>query len=248
MKRALIVVFLLVGLGRIAGADSTQYGRIAEIKKSASNYTKTWLATTPVTEDVTTYTISVQVGNSLLVGTYDISEQQPEPPPDWVKGYAVSVQTNGDSLYLRSVTGQLRLHLKQRKTGRPMDPLTSEEKKRLDELDAPLQSLIGFSSEASSNAKSGSAKAAAQVAPEPAKQTPPPPPASPTETVTVRSTPYLSEVFVDGTSMGYTPAKIALAPGKHTFRVEKPGYKVWTKEMMITVGPELAVDATLAKK
>jgi hypothetical protein len=246
MKRALIVVFLLVGLGRIAGADSTQYGRIAEIKKSASNYTKTWLATTPVTEDVTTYTISVQVGNSLLVGTYDISEQQPEPPPDWVKGYAVSVQTNGDSLYLRSVTGQLRLHLKQRKTGRPMDPLTAEEKKRLDEVDAPLQSLIGFSSEASSNAKGGSAKAAAQAAPEPPPPAPPPPPA--TGTVNVRSIPYLSEVFVDGNSMGYTPAKIALAPGKHTLRVEKPGHKAWTKEMMITVGSELTLDASLEKK
>jgi hypothetical protein len=196
---------------------------------------------------VTTYTVSVQVGNSLLVGTYDISEQQPEPPPDWVKGYAVRVQANADSLNLRSVTGQLHLHLKQRKTGGAMDPLTAEEKKRLDELDAPLQSLIGFSSEASSNAK-GSVKGAAQAAPEPAPQAPPPPPASPTETVNVRSTPYLSEVFVDGNSMGYTPAKIALPPGKHTFRVEKPGYKTWTKEMTITAGPELTVDASLAKK
>jgi hypothetical protein len=248
MKGALIIVFLLVGLVGIAGADSAQYGRIAEIKKSTSNYTKTWLATTPVREDVTTYTISVQVGNSLLVGTYNISEQQREPPPDWVKGYAVRVQASADSLNLRSVTGQLHLHLKQRKTGRPMDPLTAEEKKRLDELDAPLQSLIGFSSDASSNAKSGSAKVAAQPVPEPAPQAPPPPPSSPTETVTVRSTPYLSEVFVDGSSMGYTPAKIALAPGKHTFRVEKPGYKTWTKEMMITVGPEVTLDATLAKK
>ena len=247
MKRALIVIFLTVGLVRIAGADSAQYGRIAEIKKSTSNHTKTGLVTTPVTEEVTTYTISVQVGNSLLVGTYDISEQQPEPPPDWVKGYAVRVQAIADSLNLRSVTGQLRLHLKQRKTGWPMDPLTAEEKKRLDELDAPLQSLIGFSPEASSNAKS-SAKGAAQAAPEPAPQAPPPPPASLTETVNVRSTPYLSEVFVDGNSMGYTPAKIALPPGKHTFRVEKPGYKAWTKEMMITVGPDLTVDASLAKK
>jgi len=64
----------------------------------------------------------------------------------------------------------------------------------------------------------------------------------------VRSTPYLSEVFVDGDSMGYTPAKIALAPGKHTFRVEKPGYTPWTKVMTITVGSELTLDATLGKK
>jgi len=66
--------------------------------------------------------------------------------------------------------------------------------------------------------------------------------------VTVRSTPYLSEVFVDGESMGYTPAKIALLPGKHTFRVEKPGYKSWTKEMTITVGSELTLDATLDRR
>jgi hypothetical protein len=48
--------------------------------------------------------------------------------------------------------------------------------------------------------------------------------------------------------MGYTPAKINLPPGKHAFRVEKPGYKPWTKEMMITVGSELALDASLEKK
>jgi hypothetical protein len=245
MKRALIIVLLLTGWGKVA-ADSTQYGRIAEIKKSISSYTKVWVVNTPLTEEVTTYTISVQVGNSVLVGAYDISEQHPEPPPDWAKGYAVKVQLNGTSLYLQSVTGQLRLQLKQHKAGKPMDPLTAEEKKRLDELEAPLQSLIGFSSEGSS--KSGSAKAGAQTAPEPAPQPAPPPAAPSTGSVNVRSTPYLSEVFVDGDSMGYTPAKIALAPGKHTFRVEKPGYKPWTKELMITAGSELTLDATLERK
>ena len=242
-----MIALLMVGCVRLAGADSAwQYGRIAEIKKSTSSYTKTWVANTPVMEEVTTYTISVQVGKALLVGTYDISEQQPLPPPDWGKGYAVRVQEDGDLLSLRSVTGQLRLHLKQRKTGKPMDPLTAAEKKRLDELDAPLQSLIGFSSD--DRSKSASAKGASQAAPEPAPpaSTTPTPPA--TGAVTVRSTPYLSEVFVDGESMGYTPAKIALLPGKHTFRVEKPGYKSWTKEMTITVGSELTLDATLDRR
>jgi hypothetical protein len=117
-----------------------------------------------------------------------------------------------------------------------MDPITAEEKKRLAELDAPPQSMIGFS-------KAGENKT---VAPEPVP--PPPPPAPSTGSVTVRSTPFLSEVFVDGDSMGYTPAKIALGPGKHGFRVEKPGYKAWTKEMTITVGSELTLDATLEKK
>lgn len=248
MKRTLLILFFwfaMTGDWLAAAGSPWQYGRIWEIKKSTSSYTKTWVANTPIQEEVTTYTITVQVGTALLVGTYDISEEQIQPPPDWGRGYAVKVQEEGDLLFVRSVTGQLRLHLKQRKAGKPMDPLTAAEKKRLDELDAPLQSLIGFSSEGGS--KSGSAKAASQAAPEPP---PPAPSAAPpsTGTVTVRSTPYLSEVFVDGESMGYTPAKIALPPGKHTFRVEKPGYKPWTKEITITVGSDLTLDASLARK
>jgi hypothetical protein len=244
MKRALIIVLGVVGCVKFAGADSTwQYARIAEIKKSTSSYTKAWVVNTPIQEDVTTYTISVQVRDRVIVGKYDLSPEYPEPPPDWAKGYALKAQVAEDSMYLRSVTGSLRLHITQRKTGRPMEPLTAEEKKRLDELEGPPQSLIGFSE---GNSKAAGGKAAA---PEPAPPAPPPPPAPPTTgTVNVRSTPYLSEVFVDGDSMGYTPAKIALAPGKHTFRVEKPGYKAWTKEMMITVGSELMLDASLEKK
>ena len=243
MKRAFIVVLLVVGCVGLAGADSSwQYARIAEVKKSTSSYTKAWVVNTPVQEERTTYTISVQVRDRVIVGNYDASPEQPEPPPDWGKGYAVKVQVTEDSMYLRSVTGNLRLHITQRKAGRPMEPLVAEEKKRLDELDAPLQSLIGFSE---SSSKAGG-KAAA---PEPAPQAPPPPPAPPTTgTVSVRSTPYLSEVFVDGDSMGYTPAKIALPPGKHAFRVEKQGYKAWTKEIVITVGSELTLEASLDKK
>jgi hypothetical protein len=244
MMRALIIALLLFGCLRFAGADSAwQYARIAEIKKSTASYTKAWVADTPVQEDVTTYTISVQVGDRVIVGKYDLSPEHLEPPPDWAKGYALKVQVAEDSMLLRSVTGSLRLHITQRKTGRPMDPLTADEKKRLDELDVPLQSLIGFSSEGSSK----STKGASQAAPEAAPQTPPTTAAA-TGTVNMRSTPYLSEVFVDGESMGYTPAKIALPPGKHTFRVEKAGYKPWTKVMTITVGSELTLDASLETK
>src|SRR6266536_453047 len=244
MKRALIVVLSLISCVQFAGADSTwQYARIAEIKNSTSSYTKAWVVNTPIQEDVTTYTISVQVRDRVIVGTYDLSPEYPEPPPDWTEGYAVKVQVTGDSMYLPSASGNLRLQIIQRKTGRRMEPLTADEKKRLDELEGPPQSLIGFSG---GNSKAAGGKTAST---EPALQAPPPPPAPPTTgTVNVRSTPYLSEVFVDGDSMGYTPAKIALPPGKHTFRVEKLGYKAWTKEMTITVGWELTLDASLEKK
>src|ERR1700674_5017303 len=249
MKRVLFIVFVLIGIGvlaciRFAGAESLwQYGRIVAVKKSVTTSTKAWVVNTPLDEEHTQYTISVHVQDRIIVGNYELSAAQSEPPTEWTPGSAVKLEVSGDSLYVRSATGSLRLHITQRKTAGPMQAVTAEEKKRLSELDAPQssqsssQSMIGFS-------KAGEDKASA---PEPAPS-PPPPLAPSTGTVTVRSTPYLSEVFVDGDSMGYTPAKIALGPGKHSFRVEKPGYKAWTKEMTITVGSELTLDATLGKQ
>jgi hypothetical protein len=248
MKRILLVAFafVLIGVGagsRFAGAETLwQYGRIVAVKKSVTTSTKAWVVNTPLDEERTQYTISVHVQDRIIVGNYEISATQSEPPPEWTPGSAVRLEVSGDSMYLQSATGGLRLHITQRKTAGPMQAVTAEEKKRLSELDAPPQpqSMIGFS-------KAGEDKAAA---PEPSPPPPPPPPPSApsTGTVTVRSTPYLSEVFVDGDSMGYTPAKIALGPGKHSFRVEKPGYKAWTKEMTITVGSELTLDATLGRQ
>src|SRR5712692_9337843 len=246
MKRVLlnVFVFVLIGLGvvagsRFAGAETLwQYGRIVAVKKSVTTSTKAWVVNTPLDEEHTQYTISVHVQDRIIVGNYEISATQSEPPAEWIPGSAVKLEVSGDSLYLRWATGSLRLHITQRKTAGPMQQVTAEEKKRLSELDAPPQSMVGFS-------KAGEDKA---TAPEPAAPPPPPPPAPSTGTVTVRSTPFLSEVFVDGDSMGYTPAKIALGPGKHSFRVEKPGYKAWTKEMTITVGSELTLDATLGKQ
>lgn len=247
MKRVLFIVFVLIGVvpigcRRFAAAESLwQYGRIDSVKKSVTTSTKAWVVNTPLDEERTQYTISVHVQDRIIVGSYEISATQSEPPPEWTPGYAVQLEVSGDSLYLRSSTGSLRLHITQRKNAGPMQPITAEEKKRLSELDAATQSpqsMIGFS-------KAGEDKASA---PEPAPPPPPPPPAPSTGLMTVRSTPFLSEVFVDGDSMGYTPAKIALGPGKHNFRVEKAGYKAWTKEMTITVGSELTLDATLVKK
>ena len=243
MKRVLFIVFVLIGLAligsRFAGAESLwQYGRIESVKKSVTTSTKAWVVNTPLDEARPQYTILVHVQDRMIAGNYEVSATQSEPPLEWTSGSAVKVEVSGDSLYLRSATGSLRLHITQRKTAGPMQPITAEEKKQLSELDAAPrspQSMVGFS-------KAGEDKAAV---PEPAPQ---PPPAPSTGTVTVRSTPFLSEVFVDGDSMGYTPAKIALGPGKHSFRVEKAGYKAWTKEMTITVGSELTLDATLLKK
>ena len=246
MKRLghkLPLFLLCVGLAWAAGAP-WQYGRIADVRKSVNTRTKAWVVNTPINEDETVYTISVHVLDKILVGNYEVGSDQSDPPPDWIANYPVKIQVVGDLMYLRSLTGDVRLHITQRKSApRPMPPLTVDEKKRLEQLEASPESLVGFS-EGDSKRSSGSATT--QAAPAEAAPQPPPPPT--TGTVTVRSTPFLSEVFVDGDSMGYTPAKINLPPGKHAFRVEKPGYRPWTKEMMITVGSELILDASLDKK
>src|SRR5271165_5558409 len=230
-----LVALLLLACISVQAADAPWlYGRIVNVSKAATRRTKAWVVNTPITEDETVYTISVHVQDKILVGNYTLQPEDVPPPPEWTENYAVRVQLVGDTLYLRAPTASATLHITQRKTARPMLPITAAEKKFLAEMDAPLSSIIGFSDD-------GKAGAAATPAA-------PPPPAPTTGLVNVRSTPYLSEVFVDGDSMGYTPAKIALPPGKHTFRVEKPGYKSWTKEMMITIGSELTLDATLEKK
>jgi hypothetical protein len=239
--RILLLTVLSSSLA-VAAEPPWQYGRIVEVRKSVSSRTKAWVVNTPITEDVTEYIIWVHLQDRVLTGKYELSSGDSAPPEEWITKYPVKVQLQGDTMYVRGPTGDVRLHIIQRKAARPMLPLTAEEKKRLAEMESPDQSLIGFS-----ESKSAGAAAKATTA-EPAPAPPPPPASATTGTVSVRSTPYLSEVFVDGDSMGYTPAKIALPPGKHSFRVEKPGYKAWTKEMMITVGSELTLDASLEKK
>jgi hypothetical protein len=243
MKRALYF-FVLLTVGMAVAADTPwQYGRISDMSKSVTTKTKAWVVNTPITEDEITYTISVQVQDKVIVGSYDLTPEESPPPEEWTTNYPVKVQLVGERIYLRAPTSNLRLRIVRRKSGGMMTPLTLDEKKRLEEIEAPAGSLTGFSEDA----KPGGG-AATSPQPAPAPLPPPPAPAPTTGTVNVRSTPYLSEVFVDGDSMGYTPAKIALPPGKHSFRVEKPGYKPWSKEMTITIGSELTLDASLEKK
>ena len=238
MKR-LLFFLVLISCGAIASAQTPwQYGRIVSVTKSVSSSTKAWVVNTPLDEETTHFTIAVHVQDKIITGSYELSATRSAPPPEWTRDSPVQVQFAQNSLSMRSPTGTVDLHITQRKAAAPMRPITADEKKQLEGLDVSLDSLIGFS-------KRGESKTEAAAAP-PAPA-PPPAPAS-TGTVTVRSTPYLSEVFVDGDSMGYTPAKIALGPGKHSFRVEKPGYRAWSKEMMITIGSELTLDATLEKK
>jgi hypothetical protein len=243
MKRLIVVVSIVFLVGFSAGVDSGwQFGRIVDVRKSVTARTRAWVVNTPITDEVTSYTIWVHLQNHVLTGTYEVTPEYAAPPAEWKTKYPVQVQLQGDTMYMRGPTGEVRLHITQRKAARPLLPLTADEKKQLAEIENPSGSLIGFSQE--------SKVAAGQTKLTPSAEAPPPAPTAPPNagTITVRSTPYLSEVFVDGESMGYTPAKISLPPGKHAFRVEKPGYKPWTKESTLTLGSELTLDASLEKK
>lgn len=219
-----------------------QYARIVDVSKSVNTKTKVWVVNTPITEDETTYTISVHLQDKILMGNFELTAEESPPPPEWTANYPVKVQVVADRLYLRAPTGDMRLHIFRRKNAKLMVPLTVEEKKRLEQVEESAGSLVGFSEEKAGGSQAKSPESASVPAPAPVALPPT------MGTVNVRSTPYLSEVFVDGDSMGYTPAKVSLPPGKHLFRVEKAGYKVWTKEIMITVGSELTLDAGLEKK
>lgn len=235
MRRWLFVILVATSFP-LSAADTWLYGRIVDVQKTVNTRTKAWVVNTPLTEDEVVFTVSVHVADRLMVGTYELTADEAPPPEEWTANYPVKVQVAGDVMSVRGPTGEARLHIIKRKPARPMEPLTVDEKKALEKIESPAQSLTGFA-------------ASSQTEEKPQVESAPPPPLQPINvgTVTVRSTPYLSEVFVDDDSMGYTPAKINLPPGKHTFRVEKPGFKPWTKEMTVTVGSELTLDASLQR-
>jgi hypothetical protein len=247
MKRLWPILLLtIVCVPMVAAQGPWLYGRIVDVRKSVNTKTKAWVVNTPISEDEISYTISVHIQDKILVGSFDLTPEESAPPPEWTTNYPVKVQVVADRLFVRAPTGDLRLRIVQRNIAKPRAPLTVDEKKQLAEMETPAGSLVGFSDEKATGGGSAAKAQASSVesAPQPAPVAAPPT----MGLVNVRSTPYLSEVFVDGDSMGYTPAKVSLPPGKHSFRVEKAGYKPWTKEIVITVGSELTLDASLEKK
>jgi len=220
-----------------------QPGRIADIKHDTDRRTPSWVVNTPLTDQHTLCVISVQVGNKIYTGSYVESKDQPAPPSEWIKGYPVRVQFVGGDMILRvSPANDLKVRVSNRKLTSKMQPLTAQEEAALTTehtAEGRAESVIGFD------------QSAPQAARPPAESEPASPASSPqpaTASISVSSVPYLAELYVDGEEAGYTPARLKLSPGKHIVRCEKKGYQPWTREITVSVGSELALDATLNPK
>jgi len=235
----LVLISVLSVIGWSAPGDVWQTGRIVDVQKNVNTKTLYWLVNTPVTQDETTYIISVHLKDKILMGRYELGHGQEAPPETWVKDRAVRVEIAGDMMYLRAPAGtEYKLSIMKRKAAAMMRPVSAAELVEAESVpeSKPEEAVTGF------------IPPTKETPAKPMVAAPVTPAVDPTGIISVRSTPYLADVFVDEQNMGYTPAKVSLAPGKHTVRLEKQGYKSWSKEITLTAGSELLLDASLEKK
>jgi hypothetical protein len=61
------------------------------------------------------------------------------------------------------------------------------------------------------------------------------------------STPSGAEVTVDGQYVGSTPSALNLSIGNHAVQVSLPGFVLWKRELTVSPGSELTVNAVLEK-
>ncbi len=65
--------------------------------------------------------------------------------------------------------------------------------------------------------------------------------------VIVKSNPVGADIIVDGKYMGSTQSTLRLTPGEHVIVIEKSGYQIWRRTMVIGGGSDVSIDATLEK-
>ena len=61
------------------------------------------------------------------------------------------------------------------------------------------------------------------------------------------STPSGAEVSVDGRYVGSTPSVLSLNVGNHAVEVSLPGFAQWKRQLTVSAGSELSVNAVLQK-
>jgi hypothetical protein len=247
LRLSALFTLLLLSFPVFAADSPWQQARIVDVKTTVDTRTSAWIVNTPIQDEETVCMIRIHLKDKILQGIYTLDKSQAPPPPEWVKHAPVRAQIVGDRMFLKGPSGSdYKLRVVSAKSAPMLDPWTTQEvtaEKAAAMTEEADHSMIGFDDKPATPAKPMKAAAPAPPA-EPAQ---PPAPEPPTGLVSISSVPYLAEVFVDGESMGYTPAKLKLAPGKHSFKCEKAGYKPWSKDITVTAGSELTLDATLAK-
>lgn len=245
-----IILVLACSWAVCASQGTWQSGRIVEVREDIESKPLYWMVNTPVTRDEVTYTITVHLGQKLLIGVYTLDKSQGPPPDQWVRDWPVKVQLDGDQMYLQLLGGDdIKLRIVKRKTAAAMQPVTDDEMKKAYASPAATGSLIGFADPAPERATAGSEKNAGRSETEAPSTLPSAKPASgPVGIIDVITVPYLAEIFVDGASLGYSPAKFTLPAGKHALRVEKNGYQTWSKDVTVLQNSEFEVSAELKKK
>jgi PEGA domain len=242
-----LFTLLLLSFHVLAADSPWQQARIVDVKKTVDTRTATWIVNTPIQDEETVCMVRIHLKDKILQGVYTLDKSQAPPPPEWVKHAPVRAQIVGDRMFLKGPHGSdYKLRVVSAKSAPMLDPWTTQEvtaEKAAALAEESDHSMIGFDDKPATPAK----PAKAEPPSPPAEAPPAPAPEPPTGLVSISSVPYLAEVFVDGESMGYTPAKLKLAPGKHSFKCEKAGYQPWSKDITVTAGSELTLDATLAK-
>jgi hypothetical protein len=61
------------------------------------------------------------------------------------------------------------------------------------------------------------------------------------------STPPGAEIMLDGSYFGNTPSSITTATGRHAVELSMPGFAAWKRELQVTDGSKVDVNATLQK-
>jgi hypothetical protein len=61
------------------------------------------------------------------------------------------------------------------------------------------------------------------------------------------SSPPDAEIMLDGSYVGNTWSSITTAPGRHVVEISMPGFATWKRELQVTAGSKVDVDAILQK-
>jgi len=81
----------------------------------------------------------------------------------------------------------------------------------------------------------------------PSAEANPQPELAATGSIVVASTPDAADIYVDGSFKGNSPSTLKIPAGKHTIKVAMAGYQDWTRDIDVSAGSDVKLNATLTK-